>query len=207
MSNAAAYQEWLKRFILSDGRLNYRILYEALAALEERVTLLHEALIVHGVHIEVHPQPHPAPEADPTSDRITHMAIDAAECIESCGLKGDELSGYIAGVLKEYAPEAEKGTDWLAVALRHINASNKLLTARVRAEERERFHAAIAPLREWTYRYGEDLVPHGPDTYGDGVRESKQRVRTLLFAAIRSLSPAGSETRGDDDKGPSGGGR
>lgn len=35
--------------------------------------------------------------------RIARMAEDAAQCIDNCGLRGDELSGYLAGVLKEYA--------------------------------------------------------------------------------------------------------
>ncbi len=50
---------------------------------------------------------------------------------------------------------------------------------------------ALGRLREWTDRYGAELCP-GPgraDTYGEGVRASKDQVRRLLRPLDAAVEP------------------
>lgn len=49
--------------------------------------------------------------------------------------------------------------------------------------EVERLRAAVAKIDSWTHEYGAALCPHGPDTYGEGMRVAKAEVRRLLAAA------------------------
>jgi hypothetical protein len=41
----------------------------------------------------------------------------------------------------------------------------------------------MARLATWTRSYGAELNPPGPDTYGEGVRHAKDRVKRILDAA------------------------
>lgn len=38
----------------------------------------------------------------------------------------------------------------------------------------------LSLLQEWTNTYGKELCPPGADTYGEGVRDSKQKVQAIL---------------------------
>ena len=67
----------------------------------------------------------------------------------------------------------------------------------LRAAEADATHAALEKAREalgdlyeWTRRMGAELCPPGPDTYGEGVRISKDTVAYMLDncdEAIRAL--------------------
>ena len=49
--------------------------------------------------------------------------------------------------------------------------------------EVKRLQALIGSLQRWTTQYGKDLCPPGVNTYGEGVRDSKNRVKHLLRGA------------------------
>lgn len=44
----------------------------------------------------------------------------------------------------------------------------------------EQLEALVSRIAEWTHQHGAELVPRGPDTYGDGVRDSKERVARMI---------------------------
>lgn len=49
-------------------------------------------------------------------------------------------------------------------------------------KENELLRRKVARIIEWTFMYGEELVPPPSyaDTFGDGVRSSKQLVKRIL---------------------------
>ena len=44
----------------------------------------------------------------------------------------------------------------------------------------EALNLVVGYLTMWTRRYGDALVPPGPDTYGEGMRDAKDQVRRIL---------------------------
>ena len=44
----------------------------------------------------------------------------------------------------------------------------------------EALNLIIGYLTSWTQSYGDALVPRGPDTYGEGMRDAKDQVRRIL---------------------------
>src|SRR3990167_9528054 len=67
----------------------------------------------------------------------------------------------LANELDEAAAEATASKRNCGIELR---LANELLAER---------DATIALIADWTHQFGEDLVPHGPDTYGEGKRDAK----------------------------------
>ena len=61
-------------------------------------------------------------------------------------------------------------------------ATGKAHDARVRALTLADANALLGRLGVWADTYGAALVPHGPDTYGDGVRACKTQVKAILAA-------------------------
>lgn len=47
---------------------------------------------------------------------------------------------------------------------------------------------ALARLHEWTCTFGAELKPPGADTYGEGVRDSKARVASIISSSQRTGS-------------------
>jgi hypothetical protein len=49
-------------------------------------------------------------------------------------------------------------------------------------KENERLRQKVVRVLEWTFMYGKELVPPPSyaDTFGDGVRSSKQLVKRIL---------------------------
>jgi hypothetical protein len=58
------------------------------------------------------------------------------------------------------------------------------LAERVRSyvEAAEKRGGTISTLVEWANTYGAELKPPGADTFGEGMREAKARVRRILTA-------------------------
>lgn len=42
----------------------------------------------------------------------------------------------------------------------------------------------MARFKEWTHAFGAELKPPGPDTYGEGIRDAKARVASLIAHAL-----------------------
>ena len=50
--------------------------------------------------------------------------------------------------------------------------------------------AILSRVAEWAHAFGDELKPKRADTYGEGVRDSKERVARILAAADTScLAP------------------
>jgi hypothetical protein len=43
-----------------------------------------------------------------------------------------------------------------------------------------KLESTIGAVHEWTLRYGKELSPRGADTYGEGKRDAKEEVRSIL---------------------------
>lgn len=54
---------------------------------------------------------------------------------------------------------------------------NRAEHAEARVQELE---LVLSRLAEWTHTFGSELKPRGADTYGEGVRDSKERVAKVL---------------------------
>ena len=74
----------------------------------------------------------------------------------------------LANELDEAAAEATASKRNLGIELRLAN------------EQLAERDATIALIADWTHQFGEDLVPHGPDTYGEGKRDAKATVSAIL---------------------------
>jgi hypothetical protein len=46
--------------------------------------------------------------------------------------------------------------------------------------EIDRLRAVVARVETWTHTFGSELRPRSADTYGEGVRDSKERVAKML---------------------------
>jgi hypothetical protein len=40
--------------------------------------------------------------------------------------------------------------------------------------------ALIAHINNWADQYGSALIPHGADTFGEGMREAKRQIKALI---------------------------
>lgn len=91
----------------------------------------------------------------------------------------------IAGLTKRARTVLDDRSDWSWARQGTVRAlvRDLLSTAeeahRLRAEV-ERLSAIVGAVESWSHRYGASLVPPGTDTYGEGMRDAKAQVGTLL---------------------------
>ncbi|MGL4809235.1 MAG: hypothetical protein ACRC4O_10870, partial [Giesbergeria sp.] len=71
-----------------------------------------------------------------------------------------------------------------------VSESMRAKEGRVLRSERDAALARVAELEavvsaigQWTHVYGAALVPHGPDTFGEGMRAAKRQIANLLHGA------------------------
>jgi hypothetical protein len=88
-----------------------------------------------------------------------------------------ELVARVERAEANYRFMVERAADEKLDGYRELAAS--VLAATQRAERAE---GALSKLSEWTHIFGEELKPRGADTYGEGVRDSKERVARILAA-------------------------
>lgn len=51
----------------------------------------------------------------------------------------------------------------------------------------DHLRALLAEVEAWTHEMGASLVPHGADTYGEGMRDAKAQVAARLSAARKVM--------------------
>lgn len=88
--------------------------------------------------------------------RVLELEADLATCRDA---------------LKRMAEASDRGAE----QYRKVLAENQRLTPLVADG-----NAVLGRLRDWTHEMGKALVPRGPDTYGEGVRDCKAQVGRIL---------------------------
>ena len=78
--------------------------------------------------------------------------------------------------------EPEISREFLDKEYRAACAKIAELTEELQNSEAEitRMTLILSKIHEWTCTYGRELCPPGADTYGEGVRDSKDKVSRLL---------------------------
>ncbi len=101
---------------------------------------------------------------------------------------------FFAALVRDSLSEPDPGNALgrIRVALRAIEGRGECPDTLLRARERlASLEAQLASardtlwrLREWSDTFGKDLVPRGPDTYGEGVRACKETVKRMLSTSL-----------------------
>lgn len=89
---------------------------------------------------------------------MTTRCLDEGECVRVC--QRERLQNDITVLVRE--------RDALEQDVSHY---------RQRAEKAE---GLLSKIAEWARTFGSELKPRGADTYGEGVRDSKERVANIL---------------------------
>lgn len=96
--------------------------------------------------------------------------------------RAEQAEAEVARLTEELANQRECAR---ANAEHHANLANhqarESARLRARVEEQDR---RLALIDAWTLEYGKALCPRGPDTYGEGMRDAKAQVRSMLARAL-----------------------
>ena len=120
------------------------------------------------------------------------MKADTLEAIRSniaaTLARSDDHDDTTMALAKACARLEDLVVEWQSSACALADTANqeeaaKEYNASLVVEWRERAlraEAQGARIEAWTHEYGAALVPHGPDTYGEGMRDAKQQVAKMM---------------------------
>jgi hypothetical protein len=122
-------------------------------------------------------------DVDTLLEAICRTAHDC-DCSAHFGHSIEGGVNALIAIAQEHERGAALRAELAAVAEAMHGPTMQPLAGRVRSyvEAAEKRAATISTLFEWTNTYGAELKPPGADTFGEGMREAKARVRRILTA-------------------------